>query len=354
MVNPHAAQAPEQSVTIIVSPWQHFSATKATLESIYAFTPPPFELVYVDGNSPPHVRRYLQEQARVRNFTLVRSDCYLTSSEAHNIGMSHARTKYVVFLDNCTLVTPGWLGALIQCAEEMQAWVVEPLYCTGDLRNPITYSAAPDLKIIEEKGERRLHETAPFAGKPLADVRGALKRSVCGYAKSYCMLTRKDVVERLGAFDQGFTSFQEHRDFCLDVAEAGGCLYFEPDAVVMIVSPPPFEWSDLPMFFLRWSDAWLRPSLRHFAKKWRLSENDHMLQGGARFRNIERRRLFHVLQGAAQHLFGGRGRRAADKLIDALFERVLEPTIIARLERKRLADASTSTHVAYSQAKHDA
>lgn len=353
MVSPSAQLMPDQSVTIIVSPWQHFSATKATLESIYAFTQPPFELVYVDGNSPPHVRRYLQEQARKRNFTFIRCDRYLTSSEAHNIGMRHVRTKYVAFLDNCTLVTPGWLGALIRCAEETQAWVVGPLYCTGDLEEPITYSAGPDLKIIDEQGERRLYETAPFAGKPLADVRGGLKRGLCGYAKSYCMLTRKDVVDRLGAFDQAFTSFQEHRDFCLDVTQAGGSIYWEPDAVVVIVAPPPFAWSDLPLFLLRWSDVWLRPSISHFAKKWRLSENDYMLQGGVRFRNAERRRLLHIVQRAAQRTMGWRGRWIADRLIDALFERVLEPTIIARLERQRLAGASATPRVAL-QAERDA
>ncbi len=345
---------PDQSVTIIISPWQHFSATKTSLESIYAFTQPPFELVYVDGNSPPHVRRYLQEQARRRNFTLIRTDRYLTSSEAHNIGMRHVRTKYVAFLDNCTLVTPGWLGALIRCAEEMQAWVVGPLYCSGDMEKPITYSAGPDLRIVEEHGERRLHETAPFAGKPLAEVRGQFKRGLCGYAKSYCMLTRKDVIDRLGAFDQGFTSFQEHRDFCLDVAQAGGSLYFEPDSVVLIVSPPPFEWSDLPMFLLRWSDVWLRPSIRHFAKKWGLTENDHMLQGGVRFRNTERRRLLQIVQRVAQSTMGSPGRRIADRLIDVLFERVLEPTVIAGFERRRRASASVTPRVAFLQAERDA
>ncbi len=324
------------SVTIVVVPWQHYSQTKPSLESIYAFTPPPFELIYVDGNAPPHVQRYLQEQARARGFTLIRSDRYLTTTEAQNLALPHVHTEYVAFVENWVLVTPGWLSSLVRCAEEEHAWVVEPLYCTGELRRPMVYSSAPDLRIVEENGARRLHETAPLAGKPLADVRAGLTRSTCGYAKSHCMLVRKDVLDRLGAFDESFTSYQGHRDFSLDVQAAGGLLYAEPDAVVVLEGPPPLAWSDVPLFLLRWSDAWLQPSIKRFAQKWRIPETDHMLQGGVRFRNSERRKMFQLVQRAAGRLFGRRGRRLADLCIDAFFARLLEPTVIARLERTRL------------------
>jgi GT2 family glycosyltransferase len=356
MVETNALPISEPNVTIVVTPWQHFSQTEPALESIYAFTQPPFELVYIDGNSPPHIQRYLREQARTRHFTLVRADRYLTTTEAQNLASPHIGTKYVVYIENWVLVTQGWLSSLIRCAEETHAWVVEPLYCTGDVKAPVVYSAAPELAIIEEHGKRRLHETAPLAGKPLADVRSGLTRGPCGYAKSQCMLTRKEVVDRLGAFDEDYTSYQAHRDFSLDVHAAGGLVYFEPDAVVVLVGPPPLAWSDIPMFLLRWSDAWLQPSIRHFARKWRLDENDYMLQGGVRFRNIERRKLFQPAQRAAQRLLGWRGRRVADKCIDALFERVLEPTVIARLERTRLrarGAPTSSRHLVTIQGESD-
>jgi len=152
------------AVTLVVKPWQHFSHTRQSLESIYAFTPEPFALVYVDGNSPPSVSRYLKAESQRRGFTLIRTDRYLTSSEAHNIALPYLHTKYVMLLDNAVLVTPGWLPSMMRCAEETGAWVVGPIYCTGDLRHMITYSAAPELCIIEEHGERRLFETAPGVG----------------------------------------------------------------------------------------------------------------------------------------------------------------------------------------------
>ncbi|SRR5579872_6138731 len=330
------------SVTIVVTPWQHFSQTKAALESIYAFTPPPFELVYVDGNAPAKVRRYLQEQARARGFTLVRSDHYLTTAEAQNLALPHITTEYVAFLENWVIVTSGWLDALLRCARETSAWVVEPLYCTGDPRSPTVYSMAPDLQIVEEDGKRRLHETAPLAGKPLVEVRGGLRRSRCGYAKSHCMLVRKDVLDRIQSFDESFTSFQGHRDFSLDVQAAGGSLFAEPDAVVVLSGVPPLALSDLGLYFLRWSDIWLQPSIRHFAKKWGIPEDDYMLQGGARFRDGERRRPFRLAAAVATRLFGARGRRLVDIMVDTGYKYLLEPTVVARLERDRLRARGTA------------
>jgi GT2 family glycosyltransferase len=324
------------AVTIVVTPWQDFSHTKTALESIYAYTRPPFALVYVDGNSPPHVQRYLQEQARTRDrFTLLRSDRYLTTSEAQNLALASTCSDYVVFLENWAHVTPGWLDALVRCAKETNAEAVIPLYCTGDPKAPTIYSAAPDLDIVEEHGARRLHETAPLAGVRLADVRGRLERRDCGYAKSQCMLVRRDTIDRIGGFDEGFTSYQGNRDFSLRLRAAGGNVCFEPSAVVVLVGPPPLAWSDLPMFLLRWSDAWLRPSIRHFAHKWRISEDDYVLLGGVRFRDVERRKLFWFVQAIARRLFGSRGRRLAERSIDLIFEQLIEPTITARLERHR-------------------
>jgi GT2 family glycosyltransferase len=47
-------------VTLIVVPRERFSYTQKSLESIYANTPYPFDLVYVDGGSPKKTRDHLQ------------------------------------------------------------------------------------------------------------------------------------------------------------------------------------------------------------------------------------------------------------------------------------------------------
>lgn len=325
-------------VTIVVTQWQHFSETARALESLYAFTPAPLRLIYVDGNSPPAVRGYLERESQRRGFTLIRSERYLTSSEARNLAMPYVDTKYAAFLDNSAVVTQGWLEALHRCAEETGAWVVEPLYCYGDAENPLIYSFAPELRIVDVDGKRRVEESAPLYRTKLADVRGALRRKTAGYAKFHCAFIRTGVIARLGAFDEGYTNYQDHRDFGLAVQHAGGSIYCEPDAIVLLIEEPRLTRSDWPLFLLRWSDAWLRPSIRHFSRVWNVDVDDEGLQGGTRFRNVQRYRLLSSVRALARRAGGWRAAAIVERSINAVFDRTVEPLVVARLERRRLSE----------------
>jgi hypothetical protein len=168
----------------------------------------------------------------------------------------------------------------------------------------------------------------------LADVRQNLVRTRAGYAKFECALIRKDAIDRLG-FDEKYTWFQDGRAFSLAIQQAGGEIYSEPASIVMILDEPRIRWSDLPLFVLRWSDAWLKPSMQYFANTWNVSISDDTLQGNTRFRNVQRRKLFSKPRKLVARCAGWRGLRVTDAVIDAFFDRVLEPTIVARLERAR-------------------
>jgi GT2 family glycosyltransferase len=116
-------------VTIVVVPRERFSYSQQSLESIYAETDYPFELVYVDGGSSPALKAYLEEQSREKQFKLIRTEHYLSPNRARNIGIQAANGKYIVFVDNDVLVQRGWLQKLVDCAEETEATVVGTLTC---------------------------------------------------------------------------------------------------------------------------------------------------------------------------------------------------------------------------------
>jgi glycosyltransferase involved in cell wall biosynthesis len=105
-------------VTIVIVLRERFSYTRESLASIFEHTcNVPYELVYVDGGSPSHVRRFLIDAAEQHDFTLVRTPHYLPPNRARNLGLQYVRTKYVVFYDNDVIVSTGWLSALVKCAE---------------------------------------------------------------------------------------------------------------------------------------------------------------------------------------------------------------------------------------------
>jgi GT2 family glycosyltransferase len=264
-------------VTIVVVPRERFQITRRSLESIYDETPRPFALVYVDGGSPAPTRRYLEGQARMQGFRLLRTERYLTPNQARNLGVAEVSTRYAVFVDNDVLVTAGWLAALVRCAEETEAWVVGPLYCQGELEREQVHMTGGHAHIVDTGGVRRFREDHRFWGRPLGEVRPLLRREPCEMVEFHCMLVRSEVFRRLGPLDEGLKSALENPDFCMSVRQAGGTIYFEPAACVTYLPPPPLAWSDLGYFFLRWSDAWNRASLNRFRDKWRLAGDDPVL-----------------------------------------------------------------------------
>src|SRR5262245_19121199 len=103
-------------VTIVVSQRERFGDSARSLDSIYEHSDAPFDLVYVDGGSPRYVRDYIATAASARGFKLIRSEVFLSPNQARNLGLYHVRTRYVVFIDNDVVVSPGWLTPLIACA----------------------------------------------------------------------------------------------------------------------------------------------------------------------------------------------------------------------------------------------
>lgn len=88
------------TVTIVVVTRERFSCTQDSLESLYEHTDYPFQLIYIDGNSPAKTQQYLQAKAQAKNFKIIRTDYYLSPNHACNIGLNQVDTKYIVFVDN--------------------------------------------------------------------------------------------------------------------------------------------------------------------------------------------------------------------------------------------------------------
>ena len=163
-------------VTIVVVPRERFSLAPQSLRSVLENTEPPYKLVYVDGGSPRWVRHIIESQAKEHNFTLIRSEQYLSPNEARNLGFAKVQTKYALFLDNDVVVAPGWLNGLVRCAEETGAWVVGPLYCIGQPYHQKIHMAGGLAHFEENGGTRRYIDRHLMGHSWLSDVRDQLRR----------------------------------------------------------------------------------------------------------------------------------------------------------------------------------
>jgi GT2 family glycosyltransferase len=258
-------------VTLVVVPRERFSFARRSLMNIYQNTESPFDLIYVDAGAPAPLRTFLEEESRRRGFRIISVDRYLSPNRARNLGWREVKTKYTVFIDNDALVKPGWLEALVRCANETEAWVVGPLYLIGELEKATIHLAGGALHLEERDGRRVLYDEQYLFETKLDQVRDPLQRAAWDYAEFHCMLVRTDVLQHLGPLDERLLSLHEHIDLCMAVRQAGGSVYIEPRAVTSYVPSPPYEWSDLPYFMLRWSEAWSLATVRHFNEKWGVS-----------------------------------------------------------------------------------
>jgi GT2 family glycosyltransferase len=258
----------QPDVTLVVVPRERFSFARRSLESIVLHTEPPYALVYVDGNSPGPVRRYLETRTRELGFRHLRLSRYLLPNEARNIGLKEVQTRYVVFIDNDVLVRPGWLTLLLACAEETGAWVVGPLYLEAKPGAEVIHMAGGDLVSRPQEGRETLYADMRLYGAPEDSTR--LERQATDLAEFHCMLVRRDVFDRLGPLDENMMTTREHVDFCMAVRRAGGSIYFEPRSAISYVpaDTDTLEWYDLRYHLFRWNDARTLATIRHFERKW--------------------------------------------------------------------------------------
>jgi GT2 family glycosyltransferase len=305
--------------TIAVVPRERFSYTAPSLEAIFQHTPPPVELLYLDGGSPPHVRDYLERQAADRPFRLIRRDEYLAPNVARNLAAAQVRTKYVVFIDNDVIPSPGWLEALVNCAEESGAWVVGPMYCEGEPIATTIHMAGGMAGFPTENGRRVFRESHCFHGEPLEKIAPTLRRGPVEMIEFHCALVRMDTFDRLGPLDEMLLSAAEHTDLCLMTREVGGQVFLEPRSVVTYVAPPPFERSDLEYFRLRWSQAWNEASVERFRQKWGLAPDDPGLRSLSRWLSDHRRLALEPYRRMLR-LFGRRPARLMEKMFVAPVE----------------------------------
>ena len=291
-------------VTIVVVPRDRFSVARRSLESIYSNTTGPFELVYVDGNSPSHVKGYLEREAKHRGFRLIRTDEFLSPNRARNLGLRDVRTKYVVFVDNDIEVAPGWLTQLVACAEETGAWAVGPVIFEGPLKDEVVHLCGGTAEFKDEDGVKTFREEHLFNGRTLTELKPEVRRAETGFAEFHCILLRREVFDRFGPCDEGLLSLQEHLDLALLIRQAGGAIYVEPEARVAFPYNDQLDRYDLKYARLRWSDDWNRRSTRHFADKWSLDPEGSwgvgaIAWGNAHLAHLERlrRRPASVLKG---------------------------------------------------------
>lgn len=211
----------EPRVSVIVTSHGRFAETRACLASIRrSVGATSYEVILIeDASGDPEMARFgsvpgLRYHANAENLGFLRSA---------NQARALARGEYIHFLNNDTLVQPGWLEALLSTFVRF--------HDCGIAGSKLLY---PDGRQQEAGGIVWSDATGCNIGRD--DDPGKPEYSYAhevDYVSGASLLLRADVFRHLGGFDERYVpAYYEDTDLAFRVRESGRKAYFQPASVV--------------------------------------------------------------------------------------------------------------------------
>jgi len=285
-------EQPPPRATIVMTARERHGLTERAIDSILSNTARPFRLIYADGSTPDALRRRLQARSADGSFEILRVDPELWPTHIRRRVVGTVDTDYVVFVDNDVIVEPGWLEALVECADATNAGAVGPLYLIGGgSAPPRVHMAGGSLEWDDTPTGRVLREEHADAGADPGHLANHAVRAPCGYVEYHCVLVRTAAARDGAPFDPEIFCVHEHIDLSLTLAQRGYATWSEPKARVTYLATEPWALGELAYRRRRWSREQGDASIAAFCRKWGVADDERSFGGVRAFLREHVRRL---------------------------------------------------------------
>ena len=246
--------------TVVIPVHNHAALTQQCLDTLLFGhdSEPQFEIVVVDDASTddtPELLASYGEQIRV--VTLPSNQGF---AGACNAGAESARGKFLVFLNNDTVPTPGWLTALIRYADAHPA--------AGVIGSKLLF---PD-DTVQHAGIAIGSNGLPhhiYAGFPKDHPVVNVSRRFQAVTAACCLIRRR-VWSDVGGFDTSYINGWEDVDLCLRLGAAGQEVHYCHESVVYHLETAsrdphsPTERHNRELFQQRWGDRVERDGILYY------------------------------------------------------------------------------------------
>ena len=222
-------------VSIIIINYNTFELSKNAIESIFQHTQNlAYEIILVDNASPDSSGEKLKEYFGDK-IVYIQSGGNLGTSKAFNLGVKSAKGKYVLWLNSDILLVDNFIKTLKDYMDEHSECGI----CGG---NVIDFDGNPAHSF------RRELPSARTVRKDRSIIRYALRKILkkklsteynytdkpmeVGYITGADMMTRRELLDRLGGFDERIFMYAEETEYTYRVKELGYTVVCVPDAKI--------------------------------------------------------------------------------------------------------------------------
>lgn len=205
--------------SIILLTYNQIDYTKKCIESIRSHTHLDYEIIVVDNGSKDETLAYLSEQ---EDITVIENKENAGFAKGNNQGVEKATGETILFLNNDTVVTPGWLDSLLNTL-----YSSEKIGIAGPVSNNISGNQCISVTYNQETLDGLENFAAEYVKEKTGEKKKVLR--LVGFA----LACKKKVLDEVGLFDESFgIGNYEDDDLCLRVLREGYELYIAQDSFI--------------------------------------------------------------------------------------------------------------------------
>lgn len=217
-------------VSIIIPNKDEADTLRKCIESVKRSSYPAYEVIIVENNSTRQETfdYYKELQSQNENISVVTCEMKqgFNYSYLNNYGVSFAKGKYLVFLNNdIEIITVAWLERMyVQCSKSDVAACGARLYYPDDT---IQHAGI----MVAVGGHARGVGANMCQGMPRQEcgyMGRAARRQSMSAVTAACMMMRADVFHQVGGFTEELAVAFNDVDLCLKVRKAGYRIVYEP------------------------------------------------------------------------------------------------------------------------------
>ena len=209
---------------MVIVNWNGGEVLNECLESLSKIDYKNWELILVDNGSIDGSENIpSQFPTPISKFKLIKNSENLGFAKANNQGYKIAKGKYILLLNNDTKVAPDLLYELVKFMEENNTiGVIQPKIFIMDKPGYLDNAGS----FLTKTGFLR------HWGYMQKDSEEFNKSREIFSAKGACMFIRKDLIDKVGLFDDDFFNYFEESDFCWRVWIAGYSVMYVPTSYI--------------------------------------------------------------------------------------------------------------------------